>query len=219
MVTPWREKLPIGSLTVESRCGQRDFGLMARIASRCSGVAGPGRSTSWKGSSTESQQRTSPRPTSSVSARWKRYQAAFRDITTWDLRDGLFRFRIGVRAQLDAARGERDAAIEEAVAETVGNPTFSGTFLEVGGFLTGQHRAYDLAAGAFDRVTPNTTYRGGNPFRRKNGAARRARGHRAVLDHRFDRRRDRGLRDARRQRRPRLVSQRRNAIDAELGAL
>lgn len=51
-------------------------------------------------------------------------------------------------------------------ADTVGNPTFGGAYLEVGHFLTGEHRAYDVAAGAFDRITPNTTYRGGNPFRR-----------------------------------------------------
>jgi len=49
----------------------------------------------------------------SAGARWSRFRAAFRDITSWDLRDGMFRFQIGVRAQLDATYGVEDDAIED----------------------------------------------------------------------------------------------------------
>src|SRR5690606_15355938 len=44
---------------------------------------------------------------------WSRFRAAFRDITSWDLRDGMFRFQIGLRAQLDATYGVEDDAIED----------------------------------------------------------------------------------------------------------
>lgn len=59
----------------------------------------------------------------SLSARWKRYQSAFRDLTTWNLRDGAFRFQIGIRAQLDATRGEQAAAIEESFGGIESGPT------------------------------------------------------------------------------------------------
>ncbi|HEX6994773.1 MAG TPA: porin [Gammaproteobacteria bacterium] len=54
------------------------------------------------------------------------------------------------------------AAVE---APAVGDPRFTGGYLEIGRFLTGEQRAYDRAEGTFHRVTPNTLYRGGNPLR------------------------------------------------------
>src|SRR5690606_19650692 len=51
----------------------------------------------------------------SVGARWSRFRAAFRDITSWDLRDGIFRFQIGARTQLDATYGAEDDAIEDVL--------------------------------------------------------------------------------------------------------
>lgn len=51
----------------------------------------------------------------SVGARWSRFRASFRDITSWDVRDGMFRFQVGVRAQLDATYGLEDDSIEDAL--------------------------------------------------------------------------------------------------------
>src|SRR5690606_16798929 len=56
----------------------------------------------------------------SVGARWARSRAAFRDLTSWDLRDGMFRFQIGVRVQLDATFGVEDDAMENVVGSING---------------------------------------------------------------------------------------------------
>src|SRR5690606_32216697 len=50
-------------------------------------------------------------------------------------------------------------------APAAGDPRFTGSYLEVGRFLTGEQRAYDRTEGTFHRVTPDTIYGGGNPLR------------------------------------------------------
>ena len=51
------------------------------------------------------------------------------------------------------------------------NPTFRGSYVEVGWILTGEHRPYRTNSGTFDRMRPRQKYGGGNPFKRKNGGA------------------------------------------------
>jgi phosphate-selective porin OprO/OprP len=49
---------------------------------------------------------------------------------------------------------------------------FGGGYVEVGWFLTGEHRFYVTEEAAFGRLTPTRLFRGGNPFRKgpKGGA-------------------------------------------------
>lgn len=49
------------------------------------------------------------------SARWMRLRKAAEDITTWDVKDGMFRIHLGVRFQLDATGGWEDRSLEETV--------------------------------------------------------------------------------------------------------
>ena len=56
-------------------------------------------------------------------------------------------------------------------AQSLDDPTFKGTYLEVGWFLTGENRPYRTNSGTFDRVRPFTKYTKGNPFRKRNGGA------------------------------------------------
>ena len=58
-----------------------------------------------------------------------------------------------------------------AAADSVGNPKFAGAYLQVGWFLTGESRPYATDGGIFGRVLPRDKYRGGNPFKKKNGGA------------------------------------------------
>jgi len=48
-----------------------------------------------------------------------------------------------------------------------GNLEFDGAYVEVGWFLTGEHRFYVTEEAAFGRLTPTRLFRGGNPFRKK----------------------------------------------------
>jgi len=56
-------------------------------------------------------------------------------------------------------------------AQLVDNPTFKGSYVQVGCFLTGETRPYRTNSGLFDRVRPTKKYAGGNPFKKKNGGA------------------------------------------------
>jgi phosphate-selective porin len=59
----------------------------------------------------------------------------------------------------------------EVSAQLVDNPTFGGSYVQVGWFVTGESRPYRTNSGIFDRVRPTKKYKGGNPFKKKNGGA------------------------------------------------
>jgi phosphate-selective porin OprO/OprP len=59
----------------------------------------------------------------------------------------------------------------EVSAESVGDPVFRGSYVQVGWFLTGENRPYRTNSGTFDRPRPSTKYTKGNPFKKKNGGA------------------------------------------------
>jgi phosphate-selective porin len=54
-------------------------------------------------------------------------------------------------------------------AQLVGDPTFKGSYVQVGWFLTGDSRRYRANSGTFARHLPLIKYGGGNPFKKKNG--------------------------------------------------
>ena len=56
-------------------------------------------------------------------------------------------------------------------AQAVDNPTFKGSYVKVGWFLTGENKQYRANSGIFGRERPLTKYTGGNPFKKKNGGA------------------------------------------------
>ena len=56
-------------------------------------------------------------------------------------------------------------------AQLVGDPTFKGSYVQVGWFLTGESKPYRANSGTFDRERPLIKYGGGNPFKKKNGGA------------------------------------------------
>ena len=56
-------------------------------------------------------------------------------------------------------------------AQSLDNPTFKGTYVQVGWFLTGESRPYRANSGTFSRMRPLTKYTKGNPFRKRNGGA------------------------------------------------
>ena len=56
-------------------------------------------------------------------------------------------------------------------AQSLDNPTFSGTYVQVGWFLTGESKPYRTNSGTFDRLRPLTKYTKGNPFKKRNGGA------------------------------------------------
>jgi phosphate-selective porin OprO/OprP len=59
----------------------------------------------------------------------------------------------------------------KASAQAIGDPTFKGTYVQVGWFVTGESRPYRTNSGTFDRLRPANKYRKGNPFKRRNGGA------------------------------------------------
>ena len=67
-------------------------------------------------------------------------------------------------------------------AELVGDPTFQGGYVQVGWFISGEHRPYQTASGTFGRMLPNNKYGGGNPFKKKNGGAWEVAGRISYLD-------------------------------------
>jgi phosphate-selective porin OprO/OprP len=56
-------------------------------------------------------------------------------------------------------------------AQLVGDPTFKGSYVKVGWFLTGESKQYRANSGVFARERPLTKYTGGNPFKKRNGGA------------------------------------------------
>lgn len=56
-------------------------------------------------------------------------------------------------------------------AQSLDDPSFAGSYVQFGWFLTGETRPYRTNSGTFDRVLPIKKYSGGNPFKKKNGGA------------------------------------------------
>jgi phosphate-selective porin len=54
-------------------------------------------------------------------------------------------------------------------AQLIGDPTFRGSYGQVGCFLTGESRPYRNNSGVFGRVQPEQNWRKGNPFKKRNG--------------------------------------------------
>lgn len=77
--------------------------------------------------------------------------------------------------EVAAVRGPLWAAAEfvqsDVSAQLVGDPSFYGSYAQVGWFLTGESRRYRTNSGSFDRTLPRAPYRGGSPFKRSNGGA------------------------------------------------
>ncbi|TNF83737.1 MAG: hypothetical protein EP299_00885 [Acidobacteria bacterium] len=54
-------------------------------------------------------------------------------------------------------------------AQLLGDPTFMGSYGQVGFFLTGESRPYRRNSGVFGRVQPERNWHKGNPFKKQNG--------------------------------------------------
>lgn len=61
--------------------------------------------------------------------------------------------------------------VSDVSAQNYGDPRFSGSYVQVGWFLTGENRPYRTNSGTFDRLRPDRKYTGGNPFKKRNGGA------------------------------------------------
>jgi phosphate-selective porin OprO/OprP len=51
-------------------------------------------------------------------------------------------------------------------AQLVGDPTFKGSYVQVGWFLTGESRPYRVNSATWDRARPEAKFGGGKPFRK-----------------------------------------------------
>jgi len=56
-------------------------------------------------------------------------------------------------------------------AQSLDDPTFKGSYVQVGWFLTGESKPYRTNSGTFERLRPLTKYTKGNPFKKRNGGA------------------------------------------------
>ena len=56
-------------------------------------------------------------------------------------------------------------------AQNLDNPSFNGSYVQVGWFLTGESKPYRTNSGTFQRLSPQAKYTKGNPFRKRNGGA------------------------------------------------
>ncbi len=56
-------------------------------------------------------------------------------------------------------------------AQVVGDPTFRGSYVQVGWILSGESRPYRKNSATWDRAMHTNKYRGGNPFKKKNGGS------------------------------------------------
>ena len=78
-------------------------------------------------------------------------------------------------AELATVNGPLWAAAEHILsdvsADTLDNPVFRGSYIQVGWFITGETRPYRTNSGTFDRVRPLTKWAGGNPFKKRGGGA------------------------------------------------
>jgi len=61
--------------------------------------------------------------------------------------------------------------VSDVSAQTYGDPRFTGSYVQVGWFLTGENRPYRTNSGTFDRPRPTRKYTKGNPFKKSNGGA------------------------------------------------
>jgi len=61
--------------------------------------------------------------------------------------------------------------LSKVSAQIVDDPTFKGSYVKVGWFLTGESKRYRANSGIFARERPLLKYTGGNPFKKKNGGA------------------------------------------------
>jgi phosphate-selective porin OprO/OprP len=77
--------------------------------------------------------------------------------------------------EVAAVRGPLWLAAEhirsQVSAQAVDDPTFKGSYVQVGWFLTGESRPFRTNSGTFDRLRPVANYTKGNPFKKKNGGA------------------------------------------------
>jgi phosphate-selective porin OprO/OprP len=85
----------------------------------------------------------------SFKGRWIRVRSALQDATRYDLKDGMFRFSLGVRLQLDATTAHEDAQLEADVGKISSSLKFrrARVFAEGRLFRTLDFRVeYDFAA-------------------------------------------------------------------------
>jgi phosphate-selective porin OprO/OprP len=59
--------------------------------------------------------------------------------------------------------------LSDVDAQLIGNPKFTGSYGQLGFFLTGESRPYRQNSGVFGRVEPEQNWRKGNPFKKRNG--------------------------------------------------
>jgi phosphate-selective porin OprO/OprP len=80
-----------------------------------------------------------------------------------------------VGLEVAGVRGPLWIAVEhirsKVSAQAVNDPTFKGSYVQVGWFLTRESKPYRTNSGTFDRLRPIAKYGGGNPFKRENGGA------------------------------------------------
>jgi len=74
----------------------------------------------------------------------------------------------GVRGSL---WGAAEHIWSKVSAQLAGDPTFRGSYVQVGWFLTGESRPYRTNSGTFDRLRPIAKYAKGDPLNKKNGGA------------------------------------------------
>jgi phosphate-selective porin OprO/OprP len=67
-------------------------------------------------------------------------------------------------------------------AQLVGDPTFKGSYVQVGWFLTGESRPYRVNSATWDRGRPAAKFGGGNPFKKKNYGALEVVGRVSTID-------------------------------------
>jgi len=105
-------------------------------------------------------------------------------------------------------------------AQLVDNPTFKGSYVKVGWFLTGESKRYRANSGIFSRERPLTKYTGADQVHRWKPVQEEKRGRmgarRAAVAGRPHRRARRGRRAHRHQRCPELVHQRHDSRRAQL---
>jgi phosphate-selective porin OprO/OprP len=83
--------------------------------------------------------------------KWGRFKKAWRDITTYDLWDGVFRIRMGLRAQADATLERTDETVEEIVGQAGDSLEFRRVRLFAAGLLFRHLKfkfSYDFAVDA-----------------------------------------------------------------------
>ena len=67
-------------------------------------------------------------------------------------------------------------------AQLVGDPTFKGSYVQVGWFLTGESRPYRINSATWDRGRPAAKFGGGKPFKKGNFGALEVVGRASTID-------------------------------------